>query len=109
MRLGTMLSMPGDTATASKLVERAQRAERAGFQSAWLPQVSGVDALMVLTEWRWRRTDEWIIQPASAREITLRFVIYGLTGGAEILVPSLQYLFRVFKASRCAFENVDAA
>jgi 5,10-methylenetetrahydromethanopterin reductase len=48
MRLGTMLSMPGDNATASVLVERAQRAEAAGFDSVWLPQVMGVDALMVL-------------------------------------------------------------
>ena len=48
MRLGTMLSMPGDNATASVLVERTQRAEAAGFDSVWLPQVMGIDALMVL-------------------------------------------------------------
>ena len=51
----------------------------------------------------------WTIQSASAPEITLKLVIYGLTGGAIILVPSLLYLFRVFKGSRGAFENVDAA
>jgi cytochrome d ubiquinol oxidase subunit II len=51
----------------------------------------------------------WTIQSASAPEITLKLVIYGLTGGAVILVPSLLYLFRVFKGSRSALENVDAA
>jgi len=51
----------------------------------------------------------WTIQSASAPEITLKLVLYGLTGGAIILVPSLLYLFRVFKGSRGAFENVDAA
>ena len=48
MRLGLMLSMPGDLAGTSELVARAVRAERAGFASVWIPQVSGVDALMVL-------------------------------------------------------------
>jgi len=48
MRVGTMLSMPGDGAGVRELVERASRAERAGFHSAWLPQVATVDALTVL-------------------------------------------------------------
>jgi F420-dependent oxidoreductase-like protein len=48
MRLAVMLSMPGDTTGVSGLIERARRAEEAGFASAWLPQVSGVDALTVL-------------------------------------------------------------
>lgn len=91
------------------LAARSQVAVSFGFQMLFAVVGIGMPALMVLTEWRWRRTDEWIIQPASAPEITLRFVIYGLTGGAVILVPSLLYLFRVFKASRYAFENVDAA
>jgi cytochrome d ubiquinol oxidase subunit II len=51
----------------------------------------------------------WTIQSASAPEVTLRLVIYGLAGGAVILVPSLLYLFRVFKGSRGAFESIDAA
>lgn len=48
MRLAVMLSMPGDLTGVSGLIERAQRAEAAGFASAWLPQVSGVDALTIL-------------------------------------------------------------
>jgi len=48
MRIGTMLSMPGDDSGVRAIVERAVRAEAAGYQSAWLPQVSTVDALTVL-------------------------------------------------------------
>lgn len=47
MRIGLMLSMPGDTSGTRELVARAQRAEADGFASTWLPQVSSVDALMV--------------------------------------------------------------
>ncbi len=43
-----MLSMPGDPSGVRTLVERAQRAEAAGFASAWIPQVGTVDALMLL-------------------------------------------------------------
>lgn len=48
MRIGTMLSMPGDPVATAGLVERAAAAEEAGFASAWLPQVGTVDALMTL-------------------------------------------------------------
>lgn len=48
MRIGTMLSMPGDPAGTAELVGRASAAEAAGFASIWLPQVSTVDALMTL-------------------------------------------------------------
>lgn len=48
MRIGTMLSMPGDPVGTAGLVERAVAAEGAGFASAWLPQVGTVDALMAL-------------------------------------------------------------
>ncbi|MGE0599254.1 MAG: TIGR03564 family F420-dependent LLM class oxidoreductase [Dehalococcoidia bacterium] len=48
MRIGTMLSMPGDPAGVRDIVSRAVRAETEGFTSAWLPQVSTVDALMCL-------------------------------------------------------------
>jgi len=48
MRIGTMLSMPGDPVGTAGLVERAVAAEAAGFASAWLPQVGTVDALMAL-------------------------------------------------------------
>ena len=48
MRVGLMISMPGDPAGSRELVERAAAAEQAGFASVWLPQVSTVDALTVL-------------------------------------------------------------
>lgn len=48
MRVGLMISMPGDPAGSTELVKRAVQAEAAGFASAWLPQVSTVDALTVL-------------------------------------------------------------
>ena len=48
MRIGTMLSMPGDVAGTKELIERARAAEQAGFASVWLPQVDTVDALTVL-------------------------------------------------------------
>ncbi len=48
MRLGTMLSMPGDPCGTQTLVERAAAAEAAGFASVWLPQVNTIDALMSL-------------------------------------------------------------
>lgn len=40
--------MPGDNAGVRKIVERAVSAERAGFESVWLPQVTTVDALTAL-------------------------------------------------------------
>lgn len=48
------------------------------------------------------------IESAAAPAITLRLVSIGLVGGACVLVPSLWYLFRVFKSdSMSAFERVD--
>jgi len=43
-----MLSMPGDPTGARGLVENAVQAEKQGFVSGWLPQVSTYDALTVL-------------------------------------------------------------
>ncbi len=43
-----MLAMPGDTTGTAGLIERAQRAEKVGFASTWLPQVSSLDAMTVL-------------------------------------------------------------
>lgn len=48
MRIGTMLSMPGDVVATEVLVERAIDAEQAGFRTGWLPQVGTVDALTAL-------------------------------------------------------------
>jgi F420-dependent oxidoreductase-like protein len=48
MRIGLMLSMPGDPTGARGLVQNAAAAEREGFASAWLPQVATYDALTVL-------------------------------------------------------------
>lgn len=50
------------------------------------------------------------IESAAAPAINLRLVTYGLLGGAVVLVPSLWYLFKVFKSeSTRAFERVDTA
>lgn len=50
------------------------------------------------------------IESAAAPSVTLRLVAIGLAGGAFVLVPSLWYLFRVFKSERgSAFERVDTA
>ncbi len=38
------------------------------------------------------------LQAAAAPEVTLRFVLYSLPAGAAILLPSLWFLFRVFKS-----------
>lgn len=45
MRIGLILSMPGDTTPLSGLVEKTAKAEAAGFASAWMPQVFSIDAL----------------------------------------------------------------
>jgi cytochrome bd ubiquinol oxidase subunit II len=50
------------------------------------------------------------VESAAAPAITLRFVAIGLAGGALILVPSLWYLFKVFKSgSASAFERMETA
>jgi cytochrome d ubiquinol oxidase subunit II len=50
------------------------------------------------------------IQSAAAPPITLRLVAWGLAGGACVLVPSLWYLFKIFKSeSASAFVRVDTA
>lgn len=50
------------------------------------------------------------IASAAAPQITLKLVSLGLLGGAVVLVPSLWYLFRVFKSdTMSAFERVDTA
>jgi cytochrome d ubiquinol oxidase subunit II len=50
------------------------------------------------------------IESAAAPFITLKLVSIGLVGGAVVLVPSLWYLFRVFKSdTTSAFERVDTA
>lgn len=50
------------------------------------------------------------IESAAAPHITLKLVSIGLVGGAFVLVPSLWYLFHVFKSdTTSAFERVDTA
>lgn len=50
------------------------------------------------------------IESAAAPYITLKLVTIGLAGGAVVLLPSLWYLFKVFKSdSTSAFERVDTA
>jgi cytochrome d ubiquinol oxidase subunit II len=47
------------------------------------------------------------LHDAAAPTITLRLTLYALAFGAVILVPSLAYLFRVFKARPSAFATLD--
>ena len=50
------------------------------------------------------------VQSAAAPAITLKLVLIGLAGGAVVLVPSLWYLYRVFKSEAAsAFVRVDTA
>jgi cytochrome d ubiquinol oxidase subunit II len=50
------------------------------------------------------------IASAAAPTVTLRLVLIGVAGGMVVLVPSLWYLFRIFKAEPArAFERVDTA
>jgi cytochrome d ubiquinol oxidase subunit II len=63
-------------------------------------------ALVSLVIWGWGAAQfPWLVPPdltiaqTAAPATTLRFVSLGLTAGAVILVPSLIYLFRVFKSA----------
>lgn len=47
------------------------------------------------------------IHDAAAPAVTLRLTLGALALGAIVLVPSLAYLFRVFKARRSAFASLD--
>lgn len=47
------------------------------------------------------------IHDAAAPEITLRLTLGALVLGAVVLIPSLVYLFRVFKSRRSAFASLD--
>jgi cytochrome d ubiquinol oxidase subunit II len=50
------------------------------------------------------------IESSAAPPVTLRLVALGLAGGACVLVPSLWYLFKVFKSEEAsAFVRVDTA
>jgi cytochrome bd ubiquinol oxidase subunit II len=46
------------------------------------------------------------IQGAAAPAVTLRLTLIGLAGGAVVLIPSLWYLFHVFKGPGTAFERL---
>jgi cytochrome d ubiquinol oxidase subunit II len=50
------------------------------------------------------------IASAAAPTVTLRLVLIGVAGGMVVLIPSLWYLFTIFKAEPArAFERVDTA
>ncbi|MEJ7811740.1 MAG: hypothetical protein WKG32_15110 [Gemmatimonadaceae bacterium] len=48
------------------------------------------------------------IADAAAPAVTLRRALWALAIGSVVLIPSLVYLFRVFKGAASAFERVDA-
>ena len=51
----------------------------------------------------------YTIQQAAAPAVTLRLTLIGLAGGALVLVPSLWYLFHVFKGPGTAFQRLGEA
>lgn len=65
---------------------------------------AGAAAQVTLILWGWALAQyPWLVPPslsiteAAAPAITLRLTLYALAAGALVLVPSLWYLFRVFK------------
>jgi len=47
------------------------------------------------------------IAAAAAPPVTLRLTLVALAAGVVVLVPSLAYLFRVFKSRPLAFERLE--
>ena len=69
-----------------------------------LRRICGVVSLVL---WGWAAGQyPWIVPPdlaiasSAAPPSTLRFVLLGLVVGGAVLVPSLLYLYRVFKSER---------
>ncbi len=79
-------------------------------RAAAVLQVSGIVWGWALVQYPWMVPGVHSITSAAAPEVTLRLVSYGLVGGTLVLVPSLWFLFRLFKGDhRSAFERVDTA
>ena len=87
----------------SALVTRRYRVAR---------MAAGAQASLILWGWGiamypYLVPDSHTIQSAAAPAITLRLTLGAVALGALVLVPSLMYLFRVFKARPSAFAQLD--
>ncbi len=73
---------------------------------------AGAQVSLILWGWALAQAP-WIIPPvltvheAAAPGVTLRLTLWAVAVGTLVLVPSLAYLFRLFKARPPAFEAVD--
>jgi cytochrome d ubiquinol oxidase subunit II len=73
---------------------------------------AGAQVSCILWGWAWAQFP-YIVPPtltigaAAAPPVTLRLVLIALGAGSLLLLPSLWYLFRVFKASGPAFEQLS--
>ena len=71
-----------------------------------------VQVSCILWGWAWAQFPELVpgrltIAAASAPRITLELTLIGVAAGFVILVPSLWYLFRIFKGEGNAFRGLD--
>jgi cytochrome d ubiquinol oxidase subunit II len=77
-------------------------------RAAAVLQVSAIVWGWGYAQFPWMIPGVHTVQSAAAPPITLRLVAYGLVGGAVVLVPSLWYLFKIFKSdSANAFERMN--
>lgn len=110
--LSSRWALPFQAMTAALAVSTIWALVTRRYRLARVTAAGQVSALM----WGWALAQAPYLVPgvhtvesAAAPAITLRLVSYGLVGGACVLVPSLWYLFRVFKSGpSSAFERMDA-
>lgn len=107
------LAIPLQLVTATFAITAIVALVRRRFQLARAAAVLQVSA--IVWGWGYAQYPAMIpgvhtVQSAAAPAITLRLVAWGLLGGAVVLVPSLGYLFKVFKSEEAsAFVRVDTA
>lgn len=66
-------------------------------RAAAVVQVSLILWGWALAQYPWMLPPTLTIQDAAAPAVTLRLTLYALAAGAIVLLPSLWYLFRIFK------------
>lgn len=106
-------ALPFQLVTAATAITTIVALLRRRYPLARIAAAAQVSALM----WGWAGAQFPALVPgvhtvesAAAPQVTLKLVSLGLLGGACVLVPSLWFLFRVFKSdSLSAFERVDTA
>jgi cytochrome bd ubiquinol oxidase subunit II len=120
-RSGAPSLMPGITATPAAILLQLATGVAAVTAFAALLQrrfraarlAAGAQVSLILWGWALAQAP-WIIPPtlslheAAAPAITLRLTLWAVGAGALVLVPSLAYLFRIFKTRPSAFAAVDS-